>query len=164
MLMVPDQVIDTNSLVEHSVAPEDGTEPLVGPFNSFSVPLLCASPEGGLEDAGQLVRFMAIGMSLPGINGLLMPYPLDEEEMDLINHFYPYGLRGKTKFSRCHDTDPPVDRGRGFRQGRVLHCVGGGASFSQPRQIQKQEDQLLVLPRPQRQVQFQDPRDTRWHL
>ena len=96
--MVPDQVIDTEVLMDHSVSPEDGSEPLVGPFNTFSVPLLCSSPEGGLVDAGEEVRFLAIDMSLPGISGLLQPYPEDGEDTDLINHFAHFDSSARPSF------------------------------------------------------------------
>ena len=98
MLVVPDQVIEPGSLLQFSMLPEDGSEPLIGPHNVFSVPLVTFTADGVIMDPGELVTVMALDMSLPDISGLVKPYPEDEEEEDLINHFSPADSRARPRF------------------------------------------------------------------
>ena len=46
LLAVPDMVLDAETLAEHSQLTDEGVDPLVGPYVSFTVPLLTAGDGG----------------------------------------------------------------------------------------------------------------------
>ena len=88
LFAVPDMVLDADSLSAHSQFLEDGSDPLVGPYMSYVVPLLTMSEDGALVSAEEQAKVMVIDMSHPAINALVKAYPEDgAEEMDLLHVF-----------------------------------------------------------------------------
>ena len=87
LLALPGGTVDEENLLHFSVS-EDGTDPLVGPYVLFDVPLLVQQPGGELVNSGDLVSVLVVDMSLPGALDMIFPYPTDEEaDVDLVNNF-----------------------------------------------------------------------------
>ena len=62
----------------------DGAEPLVGPYISYTVPLLTVGDDGALETAGEDVTVLVVDMNFPAIKDLVVSYPEEGEDLDLI--------------------------------------------------------------------------------
>ena len=83
----PDHVIEEEFLRLHAVPSEEGGEPLVGPFQRFRVPIMLSGEDDVLVLSEELGSVVVMDMNLPGAHSVLMSFPEEGEEVDLINHF-----------------------------------------------------------------------------
>jgi hypothetical protein len=87
LLVFPDHVIEEEFLRLHAVPSEEGGEPLVGPFQRFRVPIMLSGEDDVLVLSEELGSVVVMDMNLPGAHSVLMSFPEEGEEVDLINHF-----------------------------------------------------------------------------
>ena len=87
LLVVPNAALGVDSLVQLSQEPEDGSEPLVGPHTFFGVNALTMTESGALQDTGEELTVFVVDMGVPAISGMVVPYPEDPTEQDLLIPF-----------------------------------------------------------------------------
>ena len=99
LLALPDGPLDEESLAEHAELPADGSEPLAGPHVSFTVPLLTMRDSGSLEPAGESVSVMVVDMNVSLVYGLVLPYPEEGQEEDIVTLFRVADPKARPNFS-----------------------------------------------------------------
>jgi len=99
LLALPDGHLDEESLAEHAELTSDGSEPLAGPHVSFTVPLLTMGDTGVLEPAGEDISVMVVDMNVPLVYGLVLPYPEEGQEEDLVTLFRVADPKARPDFS-----------------------------------------------------------------
>ena len=67
LVVLPENILEDSSLRHHSQTLLPGIPPLVGPYRSFSVPLLVTGSDGLLESAEEQCTVLVVDMSLPGV-------------------------------------------------------------------------------------------------
>ena len=87
LLVLPENVVDEVSLLEHAQPFQEGVEPVVGPFTMIEVPMLGTSSDGSLVRTGESENVLVVDMSVAGVAHLLVPYDSEAEGVDLVNNF-----------------------------------------------------------------------------
>ena len=100
LLVVPELSLDEESLEAHSQIPPEGGEPLVGPYITYTVPLLTMGEDGVLGTVGEDLNVMVVDMSLPGIKDLVTSYPEEGDDLDVIILFGAADPSARPDFGR----------------------------------------------------------------
>eukprot|EP00435_Cladocopium_sp_Y103_P019666 s4341_g4.t1 len=87
LLAMPENIVEDFSLRDHAQPRADGLVPLVGPYRTFSVPLLVTGEDGLLVGSEEMCNVLVVDMSFPGVEEFLSPFSEDAGDLDLVNHF-----------------------------------------------------------------------------
>ena len=102
LVALPENILEDSSLRHRSQTLMPGIPPLVGPYRSFSVPLLVTGSDGQLASAEEQCTVLVVDMSLPGVEEILSPFAEDATDLDLINHFVNTDPGARPSFPDLH--------------------------------------------------------------